>query len=49
MHMLFKIASGALILYLAYCFLLFLFQRYILFPRYQIGTPSETANNIPGL
>lgn len=49
MHNLVKIASGILVLYLAYCFLLFLFQRYILFPRYQIGTPSETAKNIPGL
>ena len=49
MHMLFKIASGALILYLAYCSILFLLQRHVLFPRYQIGTPSETVKNIPGL
>jgi len=49
MHILFKIASGALILYLAYCFLLFLFQRYVLFPRYQISIPSETAKDVPGL
>lgn len=44
-HFLLKIASGILFLYLAYCCLLFFFQRHILFPRYQIEAPSETGNN----
>jgi len=48
-HVLVKIALGSLFLYLAYCCLLFLFQRQILFPRYQIAAPSATAEKIVGL
>lgn len=48
-YIVFRFAAGILILYLAYCGLLFLFQRQILFPRYQIETPSEVGGNIPGL
>ncbi|RLB83297.1 MAG: alpha/beta hydrolase [Deltaproteobacteria bacterium] len=49
MHMLVKIVSAVLFLYLVYCGLLFLLQRQILFPRHQIEVPRETDKNIPGL
>ena len=48
-HILIQVASGVLILYLAYCSLLFIFQRQILFPRSQVGVPSGIAKNIAGL
>jgi pimeloyl-ACP methyl ester carboxylesterase len=48
-HIVLRIASGVLIAYVAYCGFLFLLQRHILFPRYQIQTPSGVAGNIPGL
>jgi pimeloyl-ACP methyl ester carboxylesterase len=44
-----QIASVVLLLYLVYCCLLFLFQRYILFPRGQIEAPSGMAKSISGL
>lgn len=43
-HVVLRIASGVIVFYLAYCCLLFLFQRYMLFPRYQIDTPYGTVN-----
>jgi len=46
---LFKIVSWTFFAYIAYCCLLFIFQRLILFPRYQIPTPPEKASEIPGL
>ena len=49
MHILIKIVFGALLLYLAYCCLLFLFQRQILYPRHHIAAPSARAKDIPGL
>jgi len=48
-HIALRIGSGILIFYIAYCCFLFLFQRHVLFPRYQIGTPSGTGVNIPGM
>ena len=39
--MLFKIVAGVLGFYLVYCGFLFLFQRNILFPRYQIPVPPD--------
>jgi pimeloyl-ACP methyl ester carboxylesterase len=48
-HILIQITSAVLILYLAYCSLLFLFQRQILFPRNQVLVPSGMAKNIPGM
>lgn len=48
-HVLVQITSGVLILYVAYCSLLFLFQRQILFPRNQLGVPSGMGKNIAGL
>jgi fermentation-respiration switch protein FrsA (DUF1100 family) len=48
-HIALRIASGILIFYLAYCCLLFLLQRHMIFPRYQIETPSGTGGNIAGL
>lgn len=48
-HTVVQTVSGILILYLAYCFLLFLFQRQIMFPRSHIPVPSEMAKNVPGL
>ena len=38
-----------LVLYLAYCGLLFLLQRQIIFPRYQIPRPSQSSRPIAGL
>jgi hypothetical protein len=35
-----KIIGGALLIYAAYCVLLFLLQRQVLFPRYLIPTPA---------
>ncbi len=49
LHMLVQIVLGVLILYLAYCFFLFLFQRQILFPRSYIPGTSGVAENIPGM
>lgn len=49
MRVLLQIISAGLILYLAYCCLLFLFQRHILYPRSQIQLPSEVTKNIAGL
>ncbi len=49
MHILFQIASVVLFLYLAYCCLLFLFQRHILFPRSQIISPQGIVKDISGL
>lgn len=48
MHGLIKFAAGALLFYLGYCALLFLLQRHILFPRYQIPAPVEMAQHFPG-
>lgn len=48
-HIMLQIAIGVLLLYVAYGCLLFLFQRQILFPRYQIQGPSGTGKQIPGL
>jgi len=44
-----QIILGALLLYVAYCCLLFLFQRQVLFPRHHIGTPLGVAKGISGL
>jgi pimeloyl-ACP methyl ester carboxylesterase len=38
-----QVAAGVLVMYSAYCLLLFLFQRQLLFPRFQIETPSGMA------
>jgi fermentation-respiration switch protein FrsA (DUF1100 family) len=48
-HIMLQIAIGVLLLYAAYGCLLFLFQRQILFPRYQIQGPSGMGKQIPGL
>ncbi|MBW1897029.1 MAG: alpha/beta hydrolase, partial [Deltaproteobacteria bacterium] len=48
-HMVLRIASGIIISYLAYCCLLFLLQRRVLFPRHAVGVPASPAANIPGL
>ena len=48
-HILVQIVIGVLLFYIAYCFLLFLFQRQILFPRRQMGTPYGVAESISGL
>ena len=39
--MVLKIVTWTLFIYLAYCGLLFLIQRQMLFPRYLVGTPSK--------
>jgi pimeloyl-ACP methyl ester carboxylesterase len=44
-----QIILGAVLLYVAYCSLLFLFQRQVLFPRHHIGAPLGTAKGISGL
>ena len=48
-HVMLQIAIGVFLLYLAYGCLLFLFQRQILFPRYQIQAPSGIGKPISGL
>jgi pimeloyl-ACP methyl ester carboxylesterase len=47
--MVLRIVSGLVISYLAYCCLLFLLQRRVLFPRHAIGVPASPAPNISGL
>jgi fermentation-respiration switch protein FrsA (DUF1100 family) len=49
MHVLLKFAIGALIAYLAFCCLLFLTQRQIIFPRNQIGYLPGYPKNVTGL
>ena len=44
-----KYILWALVLYLGYCSLLFLLQRHIIFPRYQIPRPGQTDLTIPGV
>ena len=44
-----KIVSWLFFIYLAYCCLLLLMQRQILFPRHQIVMPSDSECNIPGI
>ena len=46
--MLIQIASGILLIYLVYCSLLFLVQRYVVFPSYQISVPESADVRIPG-
>ena len=48
-HIVVRIALGVFLLYVAYCCLLFLFQRQILFPRYQIEVPSGLTKKFSGL
>ena len=38
-----------IVLYLAYCCLLFVLQRRIIFPRHIIGTPAKPVIHLPGL
>jgi fermentation-respiration switch protein FrsA (DUF1100 family) len=49
MNVVVQIILGALLLYAAYCCLLFLFQRQVLFPRHHIGAPLGIAKGISGL
>ena len=49
MHPLLKTFSWLLFLYVAYCGLLFVFQRQILFPRSAIPQPLQSDQNIVGL
>jgi len=44
-----KYSLWALLLYTAYCGLLFLLQRQILFPRYQISQPLQAEQPVAGL
>ncbi len=46
MYIVLRFAAGVLILYVAYCCFLFLFQRQLLFPRYQIEAPAEAFGSI---
>jgi len=49
LHIIYKFAGWVLLFYLAYCCFLFLIQRQMLFPRFVIDEPSESAGNISGL
>ena len=49
MHAGIKYLMIVVLVYVAYCCLLFLIQRQIMFPRYMIPTPAASAHNIPGL
>jgi len=44
-----KIASWTLLIYLAYCCVLFLMQRHILFPRHLVVTDPAAQKDIPGV
>lgn len=48
-HAVVRIALSVLVIYSAYCFLLYLFQRQLLFPRYQIEKPSGVPQYSPNL
>ena len=48
MHLLLKYISWLVLLYAAYCGLLFVLQRQILFPRSQIAQPLKSEQNIVG-
>jgi len=47
--MLVQVVFGGFFLYVGYCLILFLFQRSILFPRFQVESIPVTDNDIPGL
>jgi fermentation-respiration switch protein FrsA (DUF1100 family) len=47
--MLVQVIFGILALYVGYCLLLFLFQRAILFPRFQVESIPVTDKDMPGL
>ena len=49
MHTVLKYIFWPLVLYVAYCGLLFLLQRQIMFPRSQIQQPLQSDQNIAGL
>ena len=49
MNIVIKIVLWIFFIYLAYCCLLFLMQRQILFPRHHIVMPSDAEYNIPGM
>jgi fermentation-respiration switch protein FrsA (DUF1100 family) len=49
MHPLLKYILLPLCIYTAYCGLLFLLQRQIMFPRGMIPQPAPTSRNLPGL
>ncbi|RZB34312.1 MAG: uncharacterized protein SRB1_00080 [Desulfobacteraceae bacterium Eth-SRB1] len=49
MNILIKIISFFICLYFAYCGILFLMQRYIMFPRIKISEPSNISNDMPDL
>jgi fermentation-respiration switch protein FrsA (DUF1100 family) len=49
MHPALRIALGIAGIYLAYCGLLFVFQRQMLFPKYMAMTLSEMPDQFPGL
>ena len=49
MHILLKIVAWIVVFYLVYCGLLFVLQRSVLFPRYQIPSAPDSADAVPGL
>jgi len=49
MHPALRITLGIIGIYLAYCGLLFVFQRQMLFPRYMVMTRASLPDNFPGL
>ena len=49
MHPLLKYLIWPLLLYVAYCCILFLIQRQIMFPRSLIPKPSPSMQEVPGL
>lgn len=49
MHPALRITLGIIGIYLAYCGLLFIFQRQMLFPRYMVMTRASLPDGFPGL
>jgi fermentation-respiration switch protein FrsA (DUF1100 family) len=49
MGLLARVVLGGFLAYVLYCLTLVLFQRFLIFPRYQINVPADTDNHAEGL
>lgn len=49
MHIFFKLAAALVLIYFAYCGLLFVLQRQVLFPRYMIENLPQENMPVPGI
>ncbi|RPH52928.1 MAG: alpha/beta hydrolase [Desulfobacteraceae bacterium] len=49
MHIIFKLAAALVLIYFAYCGLIFILQRQVLFPRYMIENIAQEKVPVPGI